>query len=518
MWPKLCRLCERPAADGAFRAVELDLGKFDEWCLKNLGTKLADKVEDDDLLCCYCIWDAKFLQENEGEYFWRPIKETSCGIEELYNYYKAGKVQQCWVSLKNVEVKVPVIEEKILSENEADEAPSDAAGIISGEKKSIYGKSKLFEGHHPELIKDVHANEAIKCNYHTQCRTYFKNVKDRDAHIKEIHLKPRVEKLFDCVYCPKFRLTRTQLYRHVKWSHFDIKIKCKVGKCGDFFKTQADLDLHVKNAHKKAEERRKFKCSICDYRTREKSSLDHHKAKKHQISVQPVECPECSKRLISAHSLVAHMNLRHKFRTCPCCDTQVPILIFSTHLTKVYCTKCSIPFDCTEQQRRHQTECKGPRLRCDMCPRTYHRKSLLQYHIGTSHLGNPVKRLQFKNRQFNCKICSRFFCRKSDLKIHIKRQQCNLRQVFACAHCSKEFINKTSLIAHLARKHFLINSDHHCQQCEKAFFSSSALKFHIENAHLKRTVECKICKKTLQGYILSTHMMRIHGVHGVKNL
>ncbi|XP_059478268.1 uncharacterized protein LOC132198317 isoform X4 [Neocloeon triangulifer] len=59
MFGELCRLCERPAADGGHRAAELDKDKLAEWCLNFLGTTLAKEIDDRDLFCYFCVWDAR---------------------------------------------------------------------------------------------------------------------------------------------------------------------------------------------------------------------------------------------------------------------------------------------------------------------------------------------------------------------------------------------------------------------------------------------------------------------------
>ncbi|XP_059476196.1 uncharacterized protein LOC132197132 isoform X2 [Neocloeon triangulifer] len=129
MFAELCRLCERPAADGGHRAAELDKDKLAEWCLNFLGTTLAKDIDDQDLFCYFCVWDARFYHsktintyDESDDFCWWPEQDSNRNTQNLYKNYGAGKVQQCWVSL-----------EKLPSEENA----SDSAGGKA--------ESKIFE-------------------------------------------------------------------------------------------------------------------------------------------------------------------------------------------------------------------------------------------------------------------------------------------------------------------------------------------------------------------------------------
>ncbi|XP_059478303.1 G-protein coupled receptor 52 isoform X3 [Neocloeon triangulifer] len=111
MFGELCRLCERPAADGGHRAAELDKDKLAEWCLNFLGTTLAGQIDDQDLFCYFCVWDARFYRnncnnavncKNDYDLCWWPEEGSDKDTQDLYKNYTAGKVQQCWVSLEKL--------------------------------------------------------------------------------------------------------------------------------------------------------------------------------------------------------------------------------------------------------------------------------------------------------------------------------------------------------------------------------------------------------------------------------
>ncbi|XP_059480836.1 uncharacterized protein LOC132199820 [Neocloeon triangulifer] len=246
MWAKLCRLCERPAADGGYRAAELNLEKFSQWCLNYLGTTLAENVEDDDLICYFCVWDARFLFESEknsqseilDEMRWWPEEGASKEFS-LRNYYKAEYIKQCWVPLMKVqEISYASSFDKSLDETSIEKPVKRKRGrkyaVTSKSVQCVYCKKHCHFHHIPKHIRIMHADIAIRCDY-LQCSKYFLSEEEKCKHIQEYHLKPKEQVLHDCCYCSKQALTRSRLYKHVRWCHSEIAIKCRVGRCGDFF-------------------------------------------------------------------------------------------------------------------------------------------------------------------------------------------------------------------------------------------------------------------------------------------
>ncbi|XP_059476700.1 zinc finger protein 234-like [Neocloeon triangulifer] len=388
MRPELCRLCEKPAADGGYRAAELDKEKLAEWCLNYLGTTLAEEVKDNDLFCYFCVWDARFQYENEKNHglicgqsnlnlCWWLQKDVGRNIRILFENYEAGMVQQCWVPLKNMDNKQK-------TRNASNTNAEEKVEPNSSYKKCCYcSKLNIPKTEWTKHIKNEHANVAIKCNYRKDCVSYFKNVEERDAHVKEFHLKPKVEILYDCIYCPLKRFKHRSFLRHVKSNHQNVAIRCVNSKCTMFFKTQADLDLHFSSKHKSIEQRKKFKCPSCDYRALHKTHIAHHMYKKHQITEKINKCPDCPKQFSSHVLMNRHMSQIHKFRTCPACNLKIPMSVFFHHFTKKSCGKCKKEFDCSMSRKDHENLCK---LKCDICLQVFNKRFQLRYHKKRVHL------------------------------------------------------------------------------------------------------------------------------------
>ncbi|CAB3385514.1 Hypothetical predicted protein [Cloeon dipterum] len=121
----LCRVCERPTADGAVQAVQLDKEKLQTWLLNVCGYEFAEEIEDEDLICCFCIWHAEFLAKHEcalDALAWWPqaLVYLDDVAKELRRKYLEGKIEQCWVQLEKFELP-----ESEKEENEEHEAKSD---------------------------------------------------------------------------------------------------------------------------------------------------------------------------------------------------------------------------------------------------------------------------------------------------------------------------------------------------------------------------------------------------------
>ncbi|CAB3386166.1 Hypothetical predicted protein [Cloeon dipterum] len=171
----LCRVCERPTADGAVQAVQLDKEKLQTWFLNVCGHEMAEEVQDEDLICYFCIWNAEFLakyvSEHEALAWWPPdlayLKDVA---RELRRKYLEGKAEQCWVQLEKIEL--PKIEK---DKHEEFEAQSDGR---QNRMKCFYcGKVVASITSH---VKNMHET-AIRCDYR-KCATYFHTVEEKETH------------------------------------------------------------------------------------------------------------------------------------------------------------------------------------------------------------------------------------------------------------------------------------------------------------------------------------------------
>ncbi|CAB3386147.1 Hypothetical predicted protein [Cloeon dipterum] len=155
----LCLICELPTADGAVLAVHVDKEKLQEWFLNVCGHELAEDVDDDDLICYFCVWHAEFLWKFNGmSLVWWPRNSDYLddAAKELRMYYFEGKLEQCWVPLEKV--KLPKDEEDIEDSN------SEIQSTIEQAKKKCFYCAKPFKNRNiSRHVKKTHKN-AIRCS------------------------------------------------------------------------------------------------------------------------------------------------------------------------------------------------------------------------------------------------------------------------------------------------------------------------------------------------------------------
>ncbi|CAB3386167.1 Hypothetical predicted protein [Cloeon dipterum] len=128
----LCVLCERPTADGAVQAVQLDNEKLQTWLLNIFGHEFAVEIKDEDLICYFCIWHAEFLAKHGLDFqvdSWWPqdLDYLDDAAKELRKSYFDGMVEQSWVQLEQIDE----------SESEEEESESES-GTEQKKSKCFY--------------------------------------------------------------------------------------------------------------------------------------------------------------------------------------------------------------------------------------------------------------------------------------------------------------------------------------------------------------------------------------------
>ncbi|XP_059481433.1 zinc finger protein 317-like [Neocloeon triangulifer] len=516
MWPKLCRLCERPVADGGYLGSELDKEKLAEWCLNFLGTTLADQVDDEDNFCFYCVSDARFLFENEGgvetessfpNLCWWPDQAAETHIRKLlYTNFKANQVLQCWVPLEKVKASK--------QDQQSHQIRSRMGMKQSSVECCIYCNQNLSRASLLAHVRLLHADVMLRCNYNANrnCVIFFKTIESRDNHVKEVHLKPKEIKLSDCIYCSKPNLTKSDLYNHIKYYHSKIAIRCTKFKCAQYFFSQAELTRHFEENHVLIGGK-EFSCKMCNFKTDQKAHWKNHMDRWHK-KTQYVQCPHPNcKSMVRKLNLRAHITSFHKLKKCPFCSLQIGVHSFSKHLMKKLCKTCGDVFVCLGLFNKHQLVCKGKLkiLKCDMCPKVFGIRAAITQHI-LQHL-----RKQFINHQkpqrptkYQCKICSNYFPSSRTLRLHFEKMHSTTRKKICCAHCDKRFLNKCSLQNHLSMDHNLIDKSNTCQYCGKNFYLLSNMKSHIQTKHTRESVDSHICGKVILRKRFRNHLAYRH--------
>ncbi|XP_058449689.1 zinc finger protein 33B-like [Malaya genurostris] len=94
-------------------------------------------------------------------------------------------------------------------------------------------------------------------------------------------------------------------------------------------------------------------------------------------------------------------------------------------------------------------------------------------------------------RRHKCEVCNKTFQRKSNLVDHL-RLHANVK-LFSCTYCDAAFVQAGNLKSHI-RKHTL-EKPYECDVCGKCYSQSSALKTHIRSHTNTRNYICDVCQK-----------------------
>lgn len=131
----------------------------------------------------------------------------------------------------------------------------------------------------------------------------------------------------------------------------------------------------------------------------------------------------------------------------------------------------------------------GPFI-CDKCGSSFPTRTSFLSHISFHH--GPIS---------FCDLCPRSFVRKTLLSVHMKKDHLKLRP-FECHVCSHESSSRGNLKIHM----LLHGPKTECQICHKLV---SNIKIHLTN-HVKVqcSVCCKFCSKASIIYHMKTHRNR----------
>ncbi|CAB3379724.1 Hypothetical predicted protein [Cloeon dipterum] len=193
----LCLICECPTADGAVTAVHVDKNKLETWFLNVCEYEIDEEIYDDDLICYFCLWHAEFqwkLEEmaDENLVWWpRNSEHLDNAAKELRKKYFEGKLEQCWVQLKIIELPRSVNRE---------ERRNVQAEIRPRRWKCIYcGKRYKYSFNMYKHVKKMH-KEAIRCE-NVNCATYFHTREEKEEHKKNVHDKQKEREKINCSFC-----------------------------------------------------------------------------------------------------------------------------------------------------------------------------------------------------------------------------------------------------------------------------------------------------------------------------
>ncbi|XP_065346538.1 zinc finger protein PLAG1-like [Cloeon dipterum] len=315
----LCRLCECPTSDGHVLASQVDRFKLRKWAMKVLNLteedeNLPDVVEEDSLICYFCMWHAEFGDESgdEAVAWWPKNLDLEENARVLRENYSVGDAEQCWVQLE--EIDFAKYEKK-----------------IPKKRKLVSGVCFYCGNSYNQLMEHVKLmhKEAIKCGI-WGCATFFHTEEEKEQHMQQVshekRRKPCERKEIRCKFCDDVHLFASwKTWRcHMSQAHPEFSVACSHHGCKEIFKSKSELILHVNSWHKRHEQglnQDVYQCKHCEFSTTIKYRLRQHVEAKHMPKI--FKCDSCDAKFGSILLVKLHSNRYHKFEKCKTCSQDV---------------------------------------------------------------------------------------------------------------------------------------------------------------------------------------------------
>ncbi|CAL1541248.1 unnamed protein product, partial [Lymnaea stagnalis] len=223
-----------------------------------------------------------------------------------------------------------------------------------------------------------------------------------------------------------------------------------------------------------------FPCSDCSFVAKKRAKLRSHRLRMHLAS--PTKCDLCNKvfpnkRYMLRHR-ASHVAPQH------CCDV----------CGKMYKIRKAM----LEHRKTHDTNFKKTKVKCEMCPKSFCNRYILECHIRDIHMG--------QKKSYLCSTCGKSFTTKHSLAEHTNAHTGVKPHV--CEHCGKSFSYESALrdhrYTHVDAKHFW------CHHCQKGFSQRSGLKMHMR---IHRQHKMFICTECGRGFTQKQALQRHERVH-----
>ncbi|EEY56656.1 uncharacterized protein PITG_10209 [Phytophthora infestans T30-4] len=308
----------------------------------------------------------------------------------------------------------------------------------------------------------------------------------RPAKRRRLDGAPNNENVYvECAECGEHFQFLTALVTHSQSTRhrpFACQYKC----CDKRYSKREHLTRHVETVHVRGstqslEERKPYKCELCQARFTYNHGLTRHMKRSHRNVNLPFECSECLKGFKKKSELQAHSYVHTGVLPFECEDCGERFLK---------------RFWLTRHQRKHEAnkDADTQVYVCDcgeICFDEEELKTHKQNEHGNEDGEDAVDDAKAKETPAHlCLVCDQTFTRKQYLRVHLRThfESLDERKQYTCPMdgCDKAYTRKSNLMAHYNAVHDKRKSKRFaCPRdgCTARFGYKTVLKHHIESIH-----------------------------------
>lgn len=235
-----------------------------------------------------------------------------------------------------------------------------------------------------------------------------------------------------------------------------------------------------------------FRCTVCQKMFKMRKLLLRHEEVHRSTDQRPsrYHCQFCEKHFrtqkgCSTHELKAHRRPSLKKGLANSHENDGTRCRLIKKRVEHKCLICESHFSTARLLKEHNATMhplQANRFPCDLCTKTFTRKSSLNVHKMVLHAGI---------RQHSCHICARSFGKEDSLKTHL---ELHTGKTHRCKLCSKAFVKASFLRKHLEQHESEEAGRRYvCRVCSKAFTTKSHLSDHELIHSDERPHRCNVC-------------------------